>query len=68
MPTPTVESLQKTEVALSKTLAAGGDQLATEKKRTLAKRLRRAQRKRRKFVAEAARNAPKPKAEAKADE
>ena len=63
MPSPTVEQLQKKEISLKKALADLGETPDQTKQRSLRKKLKRTQRRRRLDVITAARNAPKPKAE-----
>ena len=67
MPSPTVEQLQKKESSLKKALADMGETPDQLKQKSLRKKLKRTQRRRRLDVITAARNAPKPKAEVKAE-
>jgi hypothetical protein len=71
MPTTTLEQIQKRETKLKQAIAGLGDAAEAEKKRELAKKLRRAQRHRRRMAVateRAAKTAPKPKAAAQAEE
>ena len=71
MPVPTIEQLQQKEASLKQTIGEKGESLDKPKRRELAKKLRRVQRRRRRMVTEAVRRAPKPKekpAETKAAE
>ncbi len=62
MPAPTVEQLEKTEASLKKVVAEQGETTETAKRRAAKKKLRRVQRKRRRFVArETARGKAQPK-------
>ena len=64
MPIMNVDRVQKRVAALKKKLAEKGDSLDAGIRRSMKKRLRRAQRKGRRLATEAARLAPKPKAAA----
>ena len=59
MPAKTPEQLRQRAAALKKKLAEKGESLDGEKRRALAKKVRRVQRKRRRLVATAARVAAK---------
>ena len=63
MPSPSIEKLQQRETSIKKAIADLGDAPDPLKRRSLRKKLRRTQRRRRLDVTLAARNAPKPKAE-----
>ena len=68
MPSPSIDQLQKRETSIKKAIADLGDAPDQLKRRSLRKKLRRTQRRRRLDVTLAARNAPKPKADAAAEE
>ena len=57
MPSPSVEQLRKVESSLSGTLAERGDSMDPIERRRVRKRIRRAQRKRRRLTVEAAQKA-----------
>ena len=61
MPVPNLEQIKQKESSLKKTLAEQGESMEPAKRRLARKKLKRAQRRRREFVVQAARRAPKPK-------
>ena len=67
MPSPTIDQLQQRETSIKKAIADLGEAPDQLKRRSLRKKLRRTQRRRRLDVTLAARNAPKPKADAPAE-
>jgi len=62
VPVPNVEQMKQKEAAIKKAIAGLGDAPDVAKRRALGKKLRRAQRRRRKMVVELARKAVEPKA------
>jgi hypothetical protein len=60
MPAANIEQLKQREASLKKRISAQGESADRVERRALGKKLRRAQRKRRKLVIEAARKAGKP--------
>lgn len=59
MPVPSIEQIQKKEAGLKKLIAEQGESMEAVPRRALGKKLRRAQRKRRRMEAHAARTKPK---------
>ncbi len=68
MPAQTIERIQKREAGISKALADAGEGMDATKRRDKRKSLKRAQRKRRKMVADSARRAVKTDKSAEASE